>query len=117
MTGPVLTGLDLVRDQLAEARRFTHTKPSATEHMLGMAIGNLALDRRQLDHRRIVENLIVGLGAIHAAPDATDAAITLSLWELGDLASRLRKADEAEARDAELMDAYGPRTIDPTEEG
>jgi hypothetical protein len=57
--------------------------------------------------RRIAENLLIGAGCISAAPDVTDAYITGALWELGDLASRLRKADEAEGRDAELLEGYG----------
>jgi hypothetical protein len=114
MTGPPLTGLTLVRDQLAEARRYTHSDPEATTALLELAIGNLGLGlaKRKMPRlwiHRIRMNLIRGLRCMAAAPDVTDAAITLALWELGDLASRLRLADEAEGRDVELLEGYGPK--------
>lgn len=114
MTGPTLTGLALVRDHLAEARRFTHTKPDDADRYLNLTIDHLNLMLRQRRGPRLMiirvgMNLIRGQRCIRAAPEVTDAYITGALWELGDHASRLRKAAEAEGRDAELMEAYGPR--------
>jgi hypothetical protein len=111
VTGPTLTGLDLVRDHLAEARRYTEAKPGVAIGLIDRAIADLTLcDVRFVgDVRRVVENLIVGSGCMAAAPAVTDGYITGSLWELGDLASRLRKAAEAEGREAELMDGYGAK--------
>lgn len=118
MTGPTLTRLDLARDRLAEARRYTHTRPDAAIHLLDLALRGIGRVERKLDGRladdflRIRRNLAVGWLCIRAAPDVTDAYITGALWELGDLASRLRKAAEAEGRDAELSEAYGPKNGD-----
>lgn len=111
MTRPTTHILDLVRGQLSEARRYTHSNPEAAMHLVLDACWSLA--RWQCDDNRLIymirRNLSVGAWSMNAAPDVTDAAITLALWELGDLASQLRKADEAKGRDAELMEAYGPR--------
>jgi hypothetical protein len=121
VTCPTPVILDLVRDQLYEARRYTHTDPLAAKSPLMLATLDLTVDEVWKDPRyaalmrRIAENLLVGAGCMLAAPAVTDAAITLALWELGDLASRLRKADGAEARDAELGEAYGPSARDRTE--
>jgi hypothetical protein len=115
--------LDLVRSQLSEALRYTHARPDEVDRLFVMAIPNLGLARRQLGRERsddsvpvkmirlarIMANLEAGWLCMAAAPDVTDAAITLALWELGDLSSRLRKEEGAEERDRELMAAYGPR--------
>lgn len=122
MRCPTIHILGLVRGQLAEARRYTHSDPRAAAHLFEMAIPNFALacrqlDRRHLDHARIVENLIVGQRCMDAAPDVTDAYLAGAIWEIGDLASQLRKEEEAEGRDAELLDAYGPKENDTTRGG
>jgi hypothetical protein len=115
MTGPTLTGLDLVRDQLSEAQRYTRSDPAAAKSPLMHATLDLTVDELWKDTRhaalvrRIAENLLIGAGCISAAPDVTEAYITGALWELGDLASRLRKDAEAEERDAELLEGYGPK--------
>ena len=89
---PEALEIDRLRDELAEARRYTRTDPAhAATSILAIAIrlrnhsddpGFYASpsDRRTL--RRVTENLKVCCEWIRACPDGTEVYIEGVLWEL-----------------------------------
>lgn len=97
------------REHLAEARRWCRTKPEAAKHEMSVAVWEMLQPDEIVGSplaNRIARNLKEAMAFILACPAMAEGYIDGALFELAAFGDRLRRAREAEGRDAELAEAY-----------
>jgi hypothetical protein len=109
---PIIARLGLVRDQLAEARRYVRTGPDAARKMLSDVtyVIHECYEMTPVVERHEITRHWANVNSVHEAigvdADAACGGIDLVRHELACLMSQLRREWEQEARDRELTEAY-----------
>ncbi len=113
----LITAIQAIRDDLSESRRYVRSQPQDALRYLRDAVRRIgevfyhdfieAGYTRMYVLARARENLRVAEDAILVSPEATEACLTLVLWELGKMVGRLERERDRENRDAELAEVFG----------
>lgn len=99
-TEELLTAIDDLRSDLAEARRYVRTKPATAQQILRDCCASLlavcawsGVEMVVLDEElgRLMANLFAGCRCMAAAPNVTEGYIDGSLWELAYLSGQAER--------------------------
>lgn len=103
MSTDLMESIEAIREDLSEARRYVRTKTGLAISLIRKAeevlprVGLRVEEWRLSTCERLRYNLIVARHDIQTVPDVTIGYIDGARWELGKLASELKKEDSRRA--------------------